>query len=259
MLPLSCARVPNLILPRNLLHDCDANSLESNDVQTAQTCIRVVTGSSEGSSGRIIVTVDEGLGSGYQQAADSAGKTFYKQTETVLSKCYRQITGVHVQGQGVDGWVGSITFSTDGGHTYAPGTCTTCHMNRGSSTQSIKVDGNDADSVEPVCLPVHCLYHYVKRCAIQYRDCGSKCGLFLIRRSLLCHVCWHCDLTVMRCVLVCLCKRDVRSATMGRCVLLLPLGSSQQDATMKPIPTQCKGNEALFESLQPTFKYHNSS
>ena len=45
---------------------------------------------------------------------------------TVLNKCYANLTAVRVSNPGVNGWSGSIQFSTDQGATYKPGICISC-------------------------------------------------------------------------------------------------------------------------------------
>ena len=101
------------------------------DGGTTQVCIKAITGRITYDDGYIDISVDEGKGAGYKRQSN---KLFQTLRSTVVNKCYDQIKGVRVRGTDNNAWVGSITFSTDGGSTYTAGACTTCKKNPGGST-----------------------------------------------------------------------------------------------------------------------------
>ena len=109
-------------------------------------CIKAVTGTQTYDPGSIDISIDQGNGAGYQRNRAVYG-TYQRSNSTVVEKCYSQIKGVRVQAKNIDEWIGSITFSTDGGSTYTAGTCATCNKNPGGSTDRMKVGfNNDNDS-----------------------------------------------------------------------------------------------------------------
>ena len=112
----------------------------TSDGGTQQVCIKAVTGRKLYDSGFIDISIDQGKGAGYQRESPKSLQTV---GTTVVEKCYSQIKGVRVQGPSVDDWVGSITFSTDGGSTYTAGSCATCNTNPSGSTGQIMTELDD--------------------------------------------------------------------------------------------------------------------
>lgn len=103
---------------------------------SAQYCLYIVTDSGWGNNaGDLIVSVAAGAGFVQEASGYLSG--------IVLSKCYdNPVSGVKLQGPTTDGWMGSLTYSTDGGVNYAEMYCSNCH--RGSGSNPIYVDGDSS-------------------------------------------------------------------------------------------------------------------
>ena len=97
--------------------------------------------------------VNSGDGSGYVEVTERA---FFSKGETVLEECYTGLIGVQVQNADIDGWVGSIEASVDGGITYSPMVCEDKCTPAGGATSFIFVDGDGDDNVYDSAV-VECL------------------------------------------------------------------------------------------------------
>jgi len=101
-------------------------------------CLKIVTGNEDANDGHLEVWVDSGNG-----AERVAGGSFLEGS-VVLDKCYwDDIVSVKMQNSDSNGWAGTVSYSSDGGSTYAAMTCVLgCHGPSNSGAK-IVLDGND--------------------------------------------------------------------------------------------------------------------
>ncbi len=109
-------------------------------LQTQLYCVDIVTGTSGNNDGRPNVVIQSQTSRGFLLEFRGG---FYQKGATVLQQCFSEDFEVLVQNPSSNAWTRSISWSTEGGLTYANGFCTTCDPT--GVTAQIVVDGN-ADS-----------------------------------------------------------------------------------------------------------------
>ena len=107
-------------------------------------CLRVTTGNVNNDHGTLEVIVN-GLVS---------SRGYYAVGDVVLDKCFASLDKVEVRNHRTNGWVGTVSVSTDGGKSYRPLLdCPTC-VSKGNSDRSgvIGVDGDDNMHAKIACI-----------------------------------------------------------------------------------------------------------
>ena len=99
--------------------------------------VRITTGASGYSDGTLDVGLDDGSGFAWVR---QTGTTWAKGS-TVLDKSYATLLELKVRNPTIDGWVGAIEYSYDGGQSYTPFVCVDC--TGGTNAAEIFVDGDD--------------------------------------------------------------------------------------------------------------------
>jgi len=100
-------------------------------------CVLIVTGGTAGNDGPMEVWVDTGSGPEKQASGNHRLKL------VVVDMCSeKEILSVMVKAESLNGWLGAITHSYDGGHTYTAMECSDCTSSQ-NSTAKLVVDGND--------------------------------------------------------------------------------------------------------------------
>ena len=153
--------------------------------------LRITTGSSFANDGNLDVAVDQG--DGYVPVVGAAAGTpespfRWNLGSTVLLANYSSLVGVRVRCPTTNGWVGAVEYSSDGGLSFAPLVCTSCHG--GSHTGTIVVVGKGIGlnarydppcqtGYDPPCPqhpPTACLYGAVCNLVLAPPSCPDECS-----------------------------------------------------------------------------------
>ena len=111
-------------------------------------CLRVTTGNVASDEGTLEIIVN-----GEVVSSDNKNK-LHGRGEMVVDKCFASLDKIEVRNPSNNGWIGSVSVSTDGGASYKPlADCPSC-VAAGKSDRSgvIGVDGNGDMNAKIACI-----------------------------------------------------------------------------------------------------------
>ena len=81
-------------------------------------CVLVTTDNMRGSGGVVMIWVD--IGHGYFPVTEPKHYegTLYENSDVLLDQCFRATMGIQVTSDNINGWIGSVLFSTDQKESY---------------------------------------------------------------------------------------------------------------------------------------------